>query len=594
MNDEIAQGAGEELMALTPPELARRSTRISTRDRTSSSTAARAISRSRRSSASRRGTRTIVERAHARGKMVETHATSREGLRLALDAGIDGIQHPEMVDGAEIPTTRTPNRAEEIVCSMLVSTITGEAWEKHLKDRAEAQKKQTKADKKVSAARTTFEDRQRANDLGIGLEVRRSNAQKLIKAGALVTSAPTATGRRRASCRGSPSRESGSRHRHDHGIEGLVELGMTPAQAIVAGTKNGADRGARSRGVRHDRDRQARGPRRPRRRPARRHPQHPQGRAGRPGWEADRSRIAANDPRADAGAVVALTGSLTSGRRTHDAGDHDSDRDALFVETTDGIATVTLNRPRQFNALSSALIEELQGALDRIAADSTVRVVSPGRQRPRLLFAARPQGDPRDERSARGRVVVRAMQPHDDDHHIAAAADHREGARHRDGRGCQLVARAIWRWPRPTRSLRRRASTSARSVRRRAWRSAAPSDASRDGDAADGEMIDASRAREIGLVNRVVAPEALDGEVDALARLVASKSPTAIATGKRVFYRQLEQSLSDGVHAGGTRDCLRFFTDDGKEGVDAFLERRPAVEAETLASVATTAAPCES
>jgi enoyl-CoA hydratase/carnithine racemase len=47
----------------------------------------------------------------------------------------------------------------------------------------------------------------------------------------------------------------------------------------------------------------------------------------------------------------------------------------LLVETTEGIATVTLNRPAQFNALSRALIDELQSTLDRIAADPGVRVV---------------------------------------------------------------------------------------------------------------------------------------------------------------------------------------------------------------------------
>ena len=47
----------------------------------------------------------------------------------------------------------------------------------------------------------------------------------------------------------------------------------------------------------------------------------------------------------------------------------------LLAETTEGIATVTLNRPRQFNALSSALIEELQAAFDRIAAEDRKSVV---------------------------------------------------------------------------------------------------------------------------------------------------------------------------------------------------------------------------
>src|SRR5262245_26483185 len=47
----------------------------------------------------------------------------------------------------------------------------------------------------------------------------------------------------------------------------------------------------------------------------------------------------------------------------------------LLTETKDGVATLTLNRPGQFNALSSALIDELQSAFDRLAADKTVGVV---------------------------------------------------------------------------------------------------------------------------------------------------------------------------------------------------------------------------
>src|SRR5262249_2614849 len=131
----------------------------------------------------------LVDQAHARGKMVETHATSPEGLRLAIDAGIDGIQHPEVVDGKDLTdelVTKIRNR--QIICSMLVNTMTGEAWEKHLKDRTEAEKKQAEADKKaLPRPRTSYEERQRANELGIGMEVRRKNAMKLIRAGAVVT-----------------------------------------------------------------------------------------------------------------------------------------------------------------------------------------------------------------------------------------------------------------------------------------------------------------------------------------------------------------------------------------------------------------------
>jgi imidazolonepropionase-like amidohydrolase len=147
-----------------------------------------------------------------------------------------------MVDGAELsPDLVSRIRERQIVCSMLVNTITGEAWEKHLKDRGEAEKKQAEADKKIMRQRTSFEDRQRANDLGIGLAVRRANAQKLIAAGALITVGTDNYWAAAAELSRTPKPQN-----QDHGIgtiigiEGLVELGMTPDRAIVAATKNGA------------------------------------------------------------------------------------------------------------------------------------------------------------------------------------------------------------------------------------------------------------------------------------------------------------------------------------------------------------------
>jgi enoyl-CoA hydratase/carnithine racemase len=89
-----------------------------------------------------------------------------------------------------------------------------------------------------------------------------------------------------------------------------------------------------------------------------------------------------------------------------------------------------------------------------------------------------------------------------------------------------------------------------------------------------GEAVGAVRAYEIGLVNRVVAPEALDAEVAALASCIASKSATVIASGKQVFNRQLELSLDDAYRLAGHAIACDFFTEDGKEGVDAFLGKR--------------------
>ena len=244
MNDEIAQGAGEELMGLTPPELARAIDAYLAKGPdfikyggTSHFAEPTFIGFSLEAQ------RVIVERAHARGRMAETHATSPEGLRLSIDAGVDGIQHPEVVDGKDLtPDLIRIIREKQIVCSMLVNTITGDAWEKHLKDRAEAQKKQAEADKKaIQRPRTSYEERQRATELGAGMEVRRRNAQALIKAGALVTVGTDNYWAAAGELSRTPKPQA-----QDHGIgtivgiEGLVELGMTPAQAIVAATKNGA------------------------------------------------------------------------------------------------------------------------------------------------------------------------------------------------------------------------------------------------------------------------------------------------------------------------------------------------------------------
>jgi imidazolonepropionase-like amidohydrolase len=244
MNDEVAQGAGEELMEMRPAELARaidayldKGPDFIKYGGTSHFSEPTFIGFSEEAQ------KVIVERAHARGRFAETHATSLEGLRLAIDAGIDGIQHPEMVDGRDLPDDLVARiRDRRLYCSMLISTITGDAWQKHLKDRAEAEKKQADADgKTLPRARTTFEQRQRENDLGMGLESRRANAQKLIRAGAIVTLGTDSYWAAASELSRTPKPEN-----QDHGIgtiiaiEGLVELGMTPAQAIVAATRNGA------------------------------------------------------------------------------------------------------------------------------------------------------------------------------------------------------------------------------------------------------------------------------------------------------------------------------------------------------------------
>jgi enoyl-CoA hydratase/carnithine racemase len=90
-----------------------------------------------------------------------------------------------------------------------------------------------------------------------------------------------------------------------------------------------------------------------------------------------------------------------------------------------------------------------------------------------------------------------------------------------------------------------------------------------------GEFVDAARAREIGLVNRVVPPEALGEEAARLAGTVAAKLRAAVRIGKRAFYEQLELGL-DAAYAYTGQVMVENMLDRGtEEGIAAFLEKRP-------------------
>jgi imidazolonepropionase-like amidohydrolase len=168
---------------------------------------------------------------------------------VSIAAGIDGIQHPELLDGREMPDDLVKTIVDRgLNCSMLASTITGPAWKRHLKSKEEAEKKKAegKAEREKDGPRperekTTSERRKEAADAGADLEMRRSNAQKLIRAGCRVTPGTDSYWAAAPEFTRTPKPPE-----QDHGvgtimaIEGLVELGMTSSQAIVSATRNGA------------------------------------------------------------------------------------------------------------------------------------------------------------------------------------------------------------------------------------------------------------------------------------------------------------------------------------------------------------------
>ena len=89
-----------------------------------------------------------------------------------------------------------------------------------------------------------------------------------------------------------------------------------------------------------------------------------------------------------------------------------------------------------------------------------------------------------------------------------------------------------------------------------------------------GEFIDAARAREVGLVNRVVAHDALTDEAMALAGVVAAKLTAAVKVGKRAFYDQIGMSLADAYDHTGRVMAENMMYRDTAEGVQAFIEKR--------------------
>ena len=89
-----------------------------------------------------------------------------------------------------------------------------------------------------------------------------------------------------------------------------------------------------------------------------------------------------------------------------------------------------------------------------------------------------------------------------------------------------------------------------------------------------GDRFSAAEARELGLVNRVVAPDKLEEEAVALAQKIASKSPTTLQIGKRAFYDFMDIEYTKGVDYSANLTAIIANTHDGKEGQKAFKEKR--------------------
>lgn len=254
--------------------------------------------------------------------------------------------------------------------------------------------------------------------------------------------------------------------------------------------------------------------------------------------------------------------------------------DEPFVIRSDvgGVATLRLNRPKQFNALGSEMLAELQAQLDGIRASEAVRVVviaAEGRAfcagHDLKELQAHPDKAYYDALFARcsammltinnmPQPVIARVQG------IATAA------------GCQLVAQCDLAVAADT------AEFATSGIRYGLFCSTPAVPVSRNVNRKHafemlitGDFISAQEAAREGLINKAVPVETLDDEVARLCAAIVRRPQVAVATGKGMFYKQLEMGIAPAYAFAGEAMACNLIHADAQEGVLAFTEKRAPV-----------------
>ena len=247
----------------------------------------------------------------------------------------------------------------------------------------------------------------------------------------------------------------------------------------------------------------------------------------------------------------------------------------LLVEEEPPVTVITLNRPSVLNALSPALVEELNDALAEAESSPEIRaVVLTGG--PRVFAAGADIGDMAErspveqlvrDQTGRWRGLVALTKPL-----VAAVNGYALGGGCEVALMCDLIvagdsarfgqpeinlgiipgAGGTQRWPR----------TVGKQVAMEVVLTGAP--------------IGARRAYELGLVNKVVPAEMTIPIAKRLARQLAEKAPLAVRMAKEAVNKALETPLSEGLAGERRSFYFLFATEDQKEGMRAFLEKRKA------------------
>ena len=255
-----------------------------------------------------------------------------------------------------------------------------------------------------------------------------------------------------------------------------------------------------------------------------------------------------------------------------------SDLDTPVLQVTRearGVVTLTLNRPLAFNALSESLLAALQTELDALAQDASVRVVvlaaagkafcaghdlKEMRAQPSLAYY--------QQLFAQCSRVMQSLQ------HVPVPVIARvQGIA--TAAGCQLVAQCDLAVAADTARFATSGvnyglfcATPSVALSRNISRKAAFE------MLVTGDFISAQQAQAQGLINRAVPLERLDAEVEKLVASIVAKPQVAIAMGKGLFYRQIENGLSAAYEDALQTMACNMMDADALEGVQAFIDKR--------------------
>jgi enoyl-CoA hydratase len=245
----------------------------------------------------------------------------------------------------------------------------------------------------------------------------------------------------------------------------------------------------------------------------------------------------------------------------------------VLVEREGAVGVVLLNRPRQLNALSDALMDELVSALEELDRDDAIRaIVLAGNER---AFAAGADIGELAQASAIDLYYGRRIERWDAIRAlwtplVAAVSGFCLGGGCELALSCDLiVASETAQFGQPETGLGIIPGAGGTQRLTRAVGKALAMDV-----ILSGRRLNAHEALAAGLVARVVAKEAWLDEAKRLARDIAEKGPVATRLAKESVDRAQETNLTAGLDAERRALYLAFASDDAREGLTAFTEKR--------------------